>query len=119
MGKINKDSDDDAMDIEVPQQQPASVLKRKTIKKKEQKPAPTQPTSDATTTGKRKKTLGKTISKIAKEVNLPRRNISFQEKQDIYHQAVREMKKKDKVPRKDRKKLRVTMKKVQLFIFRI
>lgn len=109
MGKLNKDSDsDDRMEVEAPQ----PLAKHKKIKKKLEKAVPQIDSQNGQVPKKQRSLASKAIRTLSKMVNLPKQEVQLTEKQEIFKKIVGEAKGSKKVSRKDRKKQRVQIKKV-------
>lgn len=109
MGKLNKDSDsDDRMEVEAPQ----PLAKHKKIKKKIEKAVPQSDNQSGLAPKKQRSLASKAIRTLSKMVNLPKQEVQLAEKQEIFKKIVDEAKGGKKVGRKDRKKQRMQIKRV-------
>lgn len=107
MGKLKHDSDDDmGMDIELP----IPTTKKNKLISKKSRPESTARSSTAST-----KSSKSVVRQFAKSVNLKNKLKPLDQKQAIFNKVVDGLKDKTGVSKKNKKKMRVEMKKVILF----
>ena len=96
--------------------QAQNLFKKKGIRKTTPRSEQTQPSTSRSSLSKAKPQS--LFTKIAKKVNLHKKNLTLDEKQKIFDKVVGEVTKK-KAPKKERKKQRYLIKKVDMILGRL